>query len=134
MYTNYRPISILSPFSKIFEKCLHFQLYNYFSKNNLFCKNQFGFKKHVSTTNAVIDIYNEILMNLNEKKITCFIFLDSAKAFDSLNHDTLLKKLEKYGIRGLPLSLIRSYLTNRKQFTIVNNTTSDMNKLSCGVL
>ena len=45
--TNYRPISILSPLSKIFEKCLHFQLYNYFSKNNLFCKNQYGFKKHV---------------------------------------------------------------------------------------
>ena len=66
-------------------------------------------------------------------KITCSIFLDLAKAFNSLNHDILLKKLEKYGIRGLPLSLIRSYLTNRKQFTIVNNTTSDINKLSRGV-
>ena len=85
--TNYCRISILSSFSKIFVKCLHFQLYNYFIKNNLFCKNQYGFKKHVLTNDAVIDIYNKILMNPNEKKIICSIFLDLAKAFDSLNHD-----------------------------------------------
>ena len=131
--SNYRPISILSPFSKIFKKCLHFQLYNYFHQKNIFCRNQYGFRKNSSTNDAVIDIYNELLLNLNNKKITCSIFLDLAKAFDCINHEILLLKLEKYGIRGLPLSLFRSYLMNRKQVTIVNDINSDMNDISCGV-
>ena len=90
--SNYRPISLLSPFAKIFEKCLHFQLCNYFTRNNLLNKNQHGFVKKSSTSDAVLDIYNQILQNLNEKKITCSIFLDLAKAFDCINHDILLKK------------------------------------------
>ena len=117
----------------MFEKCLHFQLYNYFYQKNIFCRNQYGFRKNSSTNDAVFDIYNELLLNLNNKKITCSIFLDLAKAFDCINHEILLLKLEKYGIRGLPLSLFRSYLMNRKQFTIANDINSDRNDISYGV-
>ena len=131
--SNYRPISLLSPFAKIFEKCLHFQLYNYFTRNNLLNKNQYGFVKKSSTSDAVLDIYNQILQNLNEKKITCSIFLDLAKAFDCINHDILLKKMEKYGVRGLPLKLFQSYFQNRQQFTSINNVSSHMNNIICGV-
>ena len=91
--SNYRPISLISPFVKIFGKCLHFHLYNYFTRNNLLNKNQNGFMKKSSTSDAVLDIYNQILQSLNEKKITCSIFFDLAKAFDCTNHDVLLEKL-----------------------------------------
>ena len=131
--SNYHPISILSPFSKIFEKCLHIQLNNYFIQNNILNKNQYGFIKHSSTNDAVVDAYNEFLVNLNKKQVTCAMFLDLSKAFDCLNHNILLKKLEKYGIRGLPLKLFQSYLSNRQQFTIVNGVPSDMMKITCGV-
>jgi len=71
--SNYRPISNLSPFSKIFEKCLHTQLYNYFVQHKILNKNQYGFMKNLSTCDAVLDAYNEILLNLNEKSIACSI-------------------------------------------------------------
>ena len=131
--SNYRPISIISPFSKFFEKCLYNQLYNYFTKNKLLNNNQYGFVKHCSTSDAVIDAYNELLLNLNKKKTTLSIFLDLSKAFDCINHGILLKKLQKYGIRGEPLKLFQSYLTNRSQYTMVNNIPSDTNNITCGV-
>ena len=89
--------------------------------------------KHCSTSDAVIDAYNELLLNLNQKKITLSIFLDLSKAFDCINHGILLKKLQKYGIRGEPLKLFQSYLTNRSQYTTVNNIPSDTNNITCGV-
>jgi len=75
---------------------------------------------------------DEILSNLNEK-ITCSKFLDLATAFDCINHKIQLKKLEKYGIHRLPLKLLTSSLSNRQQYTRVNNVTSNMNKIMCGV-
>ena len=67
-----------------------------------------------------MDAYNEFLLNLNKKQVTCAMFLDISKAFGCLNHNILLKKLDKHGIRGLPLKLFQSYLLNRQQLTIVN--------------
>ena len=122
--SNYRPISILSPLSKIFEKCIHDQLYYYFDSHKLFSPDQYGFKKNSSTSDAVLDIYNCLLENLDNKLTTCSVFLDLAKAFDTINHTILLRQLEKYGIRGLPLSLMKNYLTNRKQYTLVSGTKS----------
>ena len=72
--------------------------------------NQYDFKKNCSTNEAVLDIYNKLLDNMDKKLITCSIFLDLRKAYDTINHTILIKKLEKYGIRGLPLPTVTSKL------------------------
>ena len=131
--SNYRPISILNPFAKLFEKCLLDQLNNYFVSNNLISPNQYGFKKNCSTNEAVLDIYNKLLDNMDKKLITCSIFLDLRKAYDTINHTILIKKLEKHGIRGLPLQLLASYLTDRQQYTIVNQYKSKSRDVICGI-
>ena len=113
--SNYRPISILNPFAKLFEKCLLDQLNNYFVSNNLISPNQYGFKKNCSTNEAVLDIYNKLLDNMDRKLITCSIFLDLRKAYDTINHTILIKKLEKYGIGGILFQLLASYLSDRQQ-------------------
>ena len=133
--SNYRPISILNPFAKLFEKCLLDQLNNYFVSNNLLSPNQYGFKKNCSTNEAVLDIYNKLIDNMDKKLITCSIFLDLRKAYDTINHTILIKKLEKYGIRGLPLQLLASYryLTDHQQYTIVNRYKSKSRDVICGI-
>ena len=88
--------------------------------NNLISPNQYGFKKNCSTNKAVLDIYNRLLDNMDKKLITCCVFLDLKKEYDTINHTILIKKLEKYGIRGLPLQLLASYLTDRQQYTVAN--------------
>ena len=132
--TNYRPISLLSQFNKIFEKLLHSRIYSYLSKFNLFSKKQFGFRKNYSTSLAICNIYDELLNNVDEGKYSCCIFLDLSKAFDSVQHDVLLCKLEKlYGFRGNALELMKSYLTNRVQYTKIGNSKSKLLKIDCGV-
>ena len=131
--TNYRPISILSPFSKIFEKIIYNRLNNYFSTHNVLAKEQFGFRTKHSTNHVISDVTNK-LQNLRDNKYsTCLISLDLSKAFDTVNHKILLNKLEKYGIRGNSLTLIRRYLTNRKLTVHINNTYSLQQTLTCGV-
>ena len=100
------------------------------SKNIL---SQFGFQQGHSTTLAVTDIYNKILHNIEQKKYTCAVFLDLKKAFDTVNHSILLNKLHKYGIRGNMHELLSDYLTNRTQFTVLHNITSQPNVLNTGV-
>ena len=133
MCSNYRPISILNPFAKIFEKCLHNQLYKYFISNNLLSPSQYGFKKNICTAQAVNDTFNEILQNLNKKHTTCAVFLDLSKAFDTIDHNILINKLNKYGIRGCPLALFENYLTMRYQYTVVNGVKSHNDLILCGV-
>ena len=83
--TNYRPISILSSFSKFFEKGIYKILYEYLSSKNILSHDQFGFQQGHSTTLAVTDIYNKILHNTEQKKYTCAVFLELKKAFDTVN-------------------------------------------------
>ena len=130
---NYRPISILNRFAKLFEKCLLDQLNNYFVSSNLINPNQYGFKKNCSTNEADLDICNKLLDNMNKKLITCSIFLDLRKAYDTINHTILIKKLEKYEIRGLPLQLLASYLTDRQQYTIASQYKSKSSDVICGI-
>ena len=106
--TNYRPISLLPLFGKIFEKIIESRLVKFFDKKKIITPHQFGFRKYYSTELAVTEIQNMLLKNLDENKVTCTIFLDLAKAFDTVDHGILLLKLEKYGIRGQALTLLKS--------------------------
>jgi len=129
---NYKLASLLSPFAKIFEKCLYNQLNTFFSSFQLLIKQQFGFwQNHMSL--AVSSICNAFVQCLDEGKIACSIFLVLAKAFDTVDHTILLSKLERYGIRGLPLQLMKSYLTNRYQRTLVNSLKSNEKLVTSGV-
>ena len=126
--TNYRPISLLPIFAKLFKKVIE-----HLDKYNLITDNQFGFRKNRSTELAVTNIHNALLGNLDNNMLTCTIFLDLAKAFDSVDHNILLKKLDKYGIRNKPLQLIRSYLKDRQHLTKLNDIKSDMKVINIGV-
>ena len=94
---------------------------------------QFGFKQKSSTSEAVRQLFDNFAENIDQKKHTCAVFLDLKKAFDTVNHQILLAKLEKHGIRGLPLQLLESYVNNRLQFTVVNNTKLIFNYVTCVV-
>ena len=106
---NYRPISLLPIFDKIIEKIVHRQLYAFLEEHDVFFKNQFGFKKKTSTGHSLIEITEQIKESIDSGKFGCGIFIDLKKAFDTVNHDILLKKLEHYGVRGTMLSWFESY-------------------------
>ena len=121
---NYRPISILSPINIIFETIIHKRLVDYWQKFDMFTTSQFGFRRNHSTNLAITHLYEKILQQRDENKLVCGIFLDFAKAFDCVNYSILLDKLEHYGIRGNALSLLKSYLSNRQQYTEFSNQIS----------
>ena len=127
------PISLLSPFSKVFEKCLYSQHINYLNKKYLITGSQYGFRSIYSCFMAVSKISSETIKSIDDKKIACSVFLDLAKAFDTIDHEILFKKMELYGIRGITLQLFNSYLSNQKMFTLVNGISSKMNDVTCGI-
>ena len=131
--SNYRPISLLPTLSKIFEKLMYARLISFFSKHNILYENQFGFQSNMSTEYAVNQVLNYIVETLEKNEVGVCIFLDFAKAFDTVNHDILLDKLERYGIRGIALSWIRNYLINRMQCTEIGDVQSELELIKCGV-
>ena len=131
--SNYRPISLLPTLSKIFEKLMYARLISFFSKHEILYENQFGFQSNMSTDYAVNQVLNHIIKTLEKNEIGICIFLDFAKAFDTVNHEILLDKLEHYGIRGIALNWIRNYLTNRMQCTEIGDTQSELELIKCGV-
>ena len=113
--SNYRPVSALPIFGKIFEKIIHSRLYSFLTDHNVFSNTQFGFRKYHSTSYAVNYSVNLIKQFQCEGKNTVGVFIDLSKAFDTIEHTTLLSKLKCYGIRGIAHNLLRSYLSNRYQ-------------------
>lgn len=130
---NYRPVSILPVFSKIFEKLLHSRLSNFIDKCNLLTSQQFGFRKNKSTELALLEQKEYILTQFENKAIVAGVFVDFSKAFDLVSHDILLGKLCYYGICGQALLLLKSYLSNRKQVVQINNMCSKALSVTCGV-
>ena len=130
---SYRPISLLPAIGKLFEKLLAKRLINFLVKYDLFSKHQFGFRAKFSTEYAATDLYEKLLHNLDQGLNSCTIFLDLAKAFDSVNHEILIRKLNHYGVRGKALDLFRSYLSGRSQFLKLDNVKSFLINIEFGV-
>jgi hypothetical protein len=132
-FSNYRPISLLPNISKKLEKIIHKRLYSFLDKNEVFYPNQFGFRPHHTTTDAVTVFCNDTLRSFDNHETTIGVFLDLSKAFDTIDHKILIDKLFYYGIRGVALEWFRSYLLNRNQYVQYNNVTSQTQSISCGV-
>ena len=96
---NYWPISLLSNFNRIFEKLLYYQIKEFLDKNNLMHSSQYGFRKSHSTEHAILDIVETILSNMDKRYFSCGVFIDLKKAFDTVNHQILLDKLNFYSFR-----------------------------------
>ena len=130
---NYRPISLLSNIDKIVEKLMHKRLYSFLSKNKIIYNLQFGFRKNHSTTHALIYLTENIRKALDENSYCSGVFVDLQKAFDTVDHNILLYKLNHYGVRGVENNWFRSYLSNRKQFVCINGTDSEETFVQYGV-
>ena len=131
--SNYRPISLLSSFSKILEKIIYNRLTNFLNKHEIFHKHQYGFREHHSTELAVFDILSTCYKSIQNNQHTCLLMLDLKKAFDTANHNILIKKLEFYGIRGIANNLIKNYLTNRRQYVSIDQQSSSPLSIIHGV-
>lgn len=123
---NYRPISLLPAMSKIAEKVVAGQMYQYFEENNLFPKRQYGFRKGRSTEQAILDVTIKIEDMKHKKKQYGVLLIDFSKAFDVINHKILYTKLRRFGFSKHSITLIQSYLTNRKMFVSVNDKKSEL--------
>ena len=112
---------------------MHYRLYTFLEKNDFIYHSQFGFQKNKSTTHSLIEIVGTIHTCIENKHYGCGIFIDLKKAFDMVNHDILLQKLEHYGIRNTSLAWFKSYLTDHTQFVSCNNNSSEIKAITCGV-
>ena len=130
---NYRPISLLTSISKLFEKVVFNQLFEYFHKNNLFYGSLYGFRKLHSTELAAMELTDKILVDIDKKNISLTVFMDLSKTFDTMDHDILLNKLQYYGITGTALAWFTSYLKDRKQFVEIDCSQSGVLSISTGV-
>ena len=131
--SNYRPISLLSVFSKISEKLMYKRLYNFLEVHKILYNLQFGFRASRSINHAFISLTESIKNTLENKNFGCGIFLDLQKAVDTVNHQILLNKLQHYGIRGTALQWFKSYLSSRSQYVSVNGHNSSHLSVTCGV-
>lgn len=132
-FSNYRPISILPVFSKCLEKIIHNRVTSFCTKFSLISDSQYGFRRGRSTEFALLEQKELILKSFEEKKLIMGVFIDFSKAFDRIDHITLIKKLECYGIRGIPLVLLQSYLTFRQQYVVINGHSSSVQPIRAGV-
>ena len=128
---NYRPVSILCIVSKILERAVYVQVEDYLLKNNLLYSNQSGFRKAYSTDTCLIDLTDSIRAHIANGNYVGMVLLDLQKAFDTVDHDILCKKLEAMGLDFT--DWFKSYLTDRKQIVIANDTKSEPRTVTCGV-
>jgi len=130
---NYRPISLLTIFSKIFEKIVFKRVMTFLENHSLISNCQYGFRPNYSTELAIHCLTNQIYEVLDKKQYQITVFCDLSKAFDTISHDILLQKLEVYGIRGPALAWFQSYLSNRKQYVYYQNCISQYREIRYGV-
>ncbi len=131
--SNYRPISLLPVLSKVLEKTVYLKLAKFLEMHNILFESQYGFRKGHSTIHGVAEFVQHTVKSMDNKYSTISVLLDLSKAFDTINHDILIHKLNYYGIRGVSLNWFRSYLSNRSQFVSCNGQTSVVEHITCGV-
>ena len=133
---NYRPISLLPTISKVFQRVIYSQLYTYFSENNLLSEQQYGFRAQHSTELAPVKLVDNIITQMDsvhDVKTPVTIFCDLSKAFDCLNYNIFLSKMEYYGVSGTSLAVVKRYLTNRYQYVQFESCKSDLLEIKTGI-
>ena len=133
LFNNYRPISILPFFSKLYEEFMYNRLIDFIEKHQLLYQYQFGFRKNHSTFMALVVLLEKLTAALDDSEFAVYILIDFRKAFDTVEHSILLDKLYHYGIRGNALKWFNSYLTDIYQYVNYNNNSSEMKQITCGV-
>lgn len=131
--SNYRPITILPTISKILERAAYNQLYKFLSDNNLLSAKQYGFRPKLSTGTAILHFTDHVLKNMDSGQLTAAVSLDLTKAFDTVNHELLVKKLSSFGLAKESIMWFQSYLSNRQQIVVMENNHSKPETISVGV-
>ena len=132
-FTNYRPISILSQFSKILEILFNLRLEQFLDANKILSDSQYGFRPGMSTVHAATELVEQIASAIDGQRCCAGVFIDLKKASDTVDHQLLVEKLKVYGIRGVANRWLQNYLTNRKQYVVIDDHSSDMLDMTCGV-
>ena len=134
-FTNYRPISLLSSFSKLLEKIVARQVIGFLYKKQILYKHQYGFRRGHSTTHPIIQFLDKIYhgFNANITSFTLGIFLDLKKAFDTVDFPILIEKLKHYGIRGMSNLWFTNYRNGRQQYVVIDGVNSSLTSIKCGV-
>ena len=131
--SNYRPISLLSNINKILEKLMFNRLYSFLESQKSIYNLQFGFRQKHSTNHALLSMTQQIKDNIDKGNLAVGVFVDFQKAFDTVNHKILLRKLDHYGIRGISNDWFSSYLSNRQQYVSINGINSEVKPMLHGV-
>ncbi|KAG6440382.1 hypothetical protein O3G_MSEX001260 [Manduca sexta] len=118
---NYRPVALIPIFAKIIEKAIHSRLYNFLENKNILVEEQKGFRRSKSINAAIFDFLKNTMNSIDNRIPICALYMDMTKAFDYVDHEILIHKLERYGIRGKGLELLSSYLSDRHQCTKTTN-------------
>ena len=130
---NYHPISVIPVVAKVFERIIYDQLYDYFTVHKLISSHQSGFRPLHSTVTALLEATDSWAYNIDQGNVNAVVFLDLKKAFDTVDHEILLSKLNKYGVQGTSYEWFKSYLDCRKQRCFVNGSLSGDHFLTCGI-
>ena len=132
-FTNYRPVSLSPQFSKILGKLFNNRLDKFLEINDILSNNQYGFRNNSTTCHALIDLHEQLTKSIDDKLCTIGVYIDLKKAFDTIDHSPLLRKLNRYGIRCIANSWLSSYLKEISQYVFHNNENSDAMNICCGV-
>lgn len=131
--SNYRPISVLPVISKILEKVIYSRLESHLNSIDFFYKQQYGFRRHSNTLSATIDLITKIKNKIDKKQVGLGIFIDLTKAFDTVSHEILLRKISNIGVTGNAFKILKSYLYKRKQIVRIGQHQSSPKSIQYGV-